>query len=585
MTNNQTILDKANYPRPDFIRKNWISLNGEWEFAFPSSVTKKFPYEYMNTHLPQNIQVPFSYTSAASGIDCPDEYDEVYYARSFSVQEHQLQGEVLLMFGAVDYSCDVWVNHFHVGSHFGGHTQFQFAISQFLHPGENRIFLLAKDDKSCDRPRGKQYWKEKPDRCWYTNTIGIWKHVWLEFTSAHYIEHVKLTPDIDRRCVELEVFLNQPYSGTLSAAMSFDESHSKISTYSFRDTHYLKETLSVTEEDFIDEIHYWTYDHPNLYNLTLTLQDCDQVDCYFGMRKIEARNGQILLNNRPVYQRLILDQGYWEESLMTPPSRNALKTDIELTKKLGFNGARKHQKLEDSHYYYWADVLGLLVWCEMPSGYLFNDLEIHSFLSEWQEIIQETYNHPCIITWVPLNESWGVRNILTDSRQQDFASSVYFLTKAYDPSRLISTNDGWENPAHTDLFCIHDYEASSDTLSERYRDLKSFSKTGMPNRQALAHNADYQGQPFLITEYGGIARAQETSEENWGYNLAALSDEDYIARIKTLTGSILRLPNCCGYCYTQLTDVLQEVNGLLYSDHTPKVPLESLSEIFSASPV
>lgn len=298
--------------------------------------------------------------------------------------------------------------------------------------------------------------------------------------------------------------MNQSCSGSLHAQIIYKGQLKKEVTFTLENTGHLREIIAVEEEDFIDEIHYWSAESPNLYDLSLALSApaCDKVLCYFGMRKIEAQNGHIFLNNKVIYQRLILDQGYWEKNLIPPPCADALKQDILLTKALGFNGARKHQKLEDAHYYYYADVMGLLVWCEMPSPYRFNDMEITSLLSEWQELLKECYNHPSIITWVPFNESWDVRNMLTDSRQQAFVTALYFLTKSYDRMRLISSNDGWEIPGHTDLFCIHDYEDSPAILSKRYADFPAFLETGIPNRQALAQGTSYHGQPFLLSEYG-----------------------------------------------------------------------------------
>lgn len=588
MQNTQEILKKAMYPRPDFIRENWLSLDGEWEFALPKHLTASFPCGYIQTPLPQKILVPFCYSSEATEQNASENPEKVYYARSFYITKEQLSKEILLHFGAVDYSCDIWINSTHIGTHKGGYTHFSFPISSFLHSGNNRIFVAVTDDKNCDRPRGKQYWKDFPDRCWYTNIIGIWKSVWLEFTSIHYIERTKLTPDIDRRCVDIEVFLNCHSTGGIFIEISYGNITKKAITVSFQNVSYLKETITIAEEDYIDEIHYWSPDSPNLYDVKITLEVdsyiSDTVYCYFGMRKIETKEGKVFLNNKPIYQRLVLDQGYWNDHLMTPPSPLSVKQDLELIKAMGFNGARKHQKLEIPHYYFWADVLGLLIWCEMPSGYLFNDREISTVLSEWQNIICETYNHPSIITWVPFNESWGIRNVLTDSNQQAFCSAAYFLTKANDSSRLVSTNDGWENPAHTDLFCIHDYTADPDIILNRYKDISNFVKTGMPNRQAIVQNSNYNGQPFLLTEYGGIALDEDSKENNWGYNDSAKSLEDFKNRINALTTAILTIPNCCGYCYTQLTDVMQEVNGLLNMKHIPKLSLEEYHEIFSRNP-
>ena len=592
---NEQILEKARFPRPDFIRRDFISLDGEWEFSFCSQLEHPFPEGWQDRPLPGKILVPFSYTCNASGIRHEIYEDCVCYARDLIVQENKLSGEALLKFGAADYCCDVWINDAYAGSHQGGHTQFEFPVASYLHPGKNRIFLRVRDDRTCDRPRGKQYWKDTPDRCWYPDTIGIWKSVWLEFVPKKYIKRVKLAPDTDNRCLKLEAYLNESFSGTLKADIFFHDTLKKTAAFSLTDTHYICETLHIAEEDFVDEVHYWSCEKPNLYHLSLFLSETDTleddteeyntvigdtVECYFGMRKIETREGKVFLNNRLLFQRLVLDQGYWKDSLMTPPSKDALKQDIHLTKMMGFNGARKHQKLEDPFYYYWADVTGLLVWCEMPSPYQFNDCEISSFLSEWQEIICEAYNHPGIITWVPFNESWGIRNVFKDQQQQNLLAAAYHLTKAYDPTRLISTNDGWEVPNETDIFCIHDYEGDADTLRQRYQNIEAFSRTGIPNRPALTQPSVYRSQPFFLSEYGGVALSCDSSEESWGYNEFAETFEEYVQRVKALTETAGNLPGCCGYCYTQLTDVFQEVNGLLTAKREPKVPFEMLKKIF-----
>jgi beta-galactosidase/beta-glucuronidase len=294
------------------------------------------------------------------------------------------------------------------------------------------------------------------------------------------------------------------------------------------------------------------------------------------MRKISVQGDMILLNNRVYYQRLILDQGYWKESLLTPPSDEAIRKDIEYTKRMGFNGARKHQKIEDPRYYYWADKLGLLVWGEVPSAYDFNDEEVDNLLYETKEFIKRDYNHPCIVTWVPLNESWGVRNIYSDQRQQEFAIALYFTIRSLDQTRLISTNDGWEQ-IYGDICAVHDYMASGEGFLVKYEDRDAILSKSAGSRMIYCEGEEYDGQPVLITEYGGIA--METEEEGWGYNGKVKDEKEFLRRYESITKAIMNTPYIRGYCYTQLTDVFQEINGLLTMDRRFKVNPEEIRRI------
>jgi hypothetical protein len=350
--------------------------------------------------------------------------------------------------------------------------------------------------------------------------------------------------------------------------------------------------LSVTGEDAVDEIHYWTPETPNLYDLESRLfpagvgngnEKTDEVAVYFGMRKISIRDGQILLNNRPLYQRLILDQAYWEEGLMTPPSSNAFREEVELIKALGFNGVRLHQKIEAPLFYYWADIKGLLVWGEMPSAYRFCPESCQRILHEWTAFIQRDINHPSIICWVPFNESWGIRNIVNNKSQQEFVCSLYHLTKALDGSRLISTNDGWEQ-VDSDICAIHDYVQTGSALTKKLEDLSALLRGAAQGRMLYAEGFSYQNQPILITEFGGIAFSRDMSQQKWGYAGGVLDEKEFLARLEGLVKAILDCKAIQGYCYTQLTDLMQEVNGLVYMDRNIKLPIEALRNIFSRSP-
>lgn len=579
----EKIHERGSYPRPDFIRENWRDLNGIWKFAFDDCDTGYERGCHLGNDMDREILVPFCYQSKKSGIGDKCHHKTVWYCRKVDITKEELRLKCLFHIGACDYEADLWVNGSHAGKHIGGYTQCTFEIGKYLNAGENLIAIRVRDDLECDRARGKQYWKEKEERCWYTAVTGIWQNVWLEFTGETYLEQLRLTPDIDRRFLELELYFDEEGQKELEISI-FYKGAIKKRVLTETNEKYTREGISLTEEDRIDELHYWSPDTPNLYEVMISLkkngEKQDEVFSYFGMRKIHIANGYVFLNNHLFYQRLVLDQGYWEDTLLTPPSSEDLKRDVELTKKLGFNGARKHQKCEDPRYYYWADVLGLVVWGELPSGYLFNKSEVENQIREWGEFVNQTYNHPCVITWVPLNESWGVRNIIKDKRQQAFAKGLYYITKAYDDTRLISVNDGWEQVTETDIFGIHDYAENGEEIKRRYADFEEYLKTGIPNRQALSSGNQYRGQPVILTEYGGIAY-KEVQGEKWGYNEAAWSEEEFVGRIENLTRTIEGLKIFRGFCYTQLTDVMQEVNGLLTVNREPKIEWQEMEGMFA----
>lgn len=329
----------------------------------------------------------------------------------------------------------------------------------------------------------------------------------------------------------------------------------------------------------------WCPNDPNLYNVTFRLynsdkQLLDEVSSYFGMRKIHIKNGQILLNNTTLYQRLILDQGYWPESSITPPSVEAMELDLSRIKDLGYNGLRKHQKIEDERFLYLCDKMGMLVWSEMPSTYVFNDIAVENFASEWQAIIKQYYNHPSIITWVPFNESWGIKDIAHSKEQQAFTEMIYYLTKAYDPERPVITNDGW---VHTisDILTLHDYEEYGEMLATRYADKEAIVNNKIQFNNdffAFANGYTYKNQPVIISEFGGIAFST-AKESEWGYGHQVVSNEEFMTRFDKVHKAIQDLPYVVGYCYTQLTDVEQEVNGLLDLNRQPKIEVSQIAEI------
>ncbi|KAI7256605.1 hypothetical protein KC345_g10958, partial [Hortaea werneckii] len=578
---------RGEYPRPQFKRDNWVNLNGEWEFAFDDdNVGSREQWHLGTKPLAQRIQVPFAFQSSLSGIGDPGFHDIVWYRRELEIPEAFEGQEILLHFGAVDYEASVWLNGILVAKHEGGHTPFHAGISAALAPaGQPNILVVKAVDYSKDvtLPRGKQYWKSDSASIFYTRTTGIWQTVWMEAVSSVYLGKVKLTPDIDRKSIEVRSYIKGGLNSEgnlnsdslkLQVEISFEGQPISSDMYSVRST---EESRSITLSDFNDHGHghWWSPEQPNLYDVTFTLLDggkvLDQVTSYFGMRKISVESGRLCLNNRPYFMKLVLDQGYFPDGNLTPPSDEAIRRDVELTKEMGFNGARKHQKLEDPRYLYWCDKLGLLVWGEAANAYEYSEEYVRRFTQEWQESIERDYNHPAIVVWVPLNESWGVPNIAVDKQQQQHAQAMYHLTKSLDGTRPVVSNDGWELVT-TDLFNIHDYEWRREVLEERYSSVEQ-AVSGLPgNRKLAVEGFPYADQPILITEFGGVAY-KKSEWDGWGYS-GAENDEDYAARLRSVIQPLLFSGVVQGYCYTQLTDVEQEINGLLTYDRVPKLPLE-----------
>ncbi len=579
-------IPRPEYPRPDFERSEWLNLNGEWDFEFDDSDQGEKEGWYQSPNFSRRIIVPFCYQSERSTIHELGVHPVFWYKKEFMLPDPFLGKRVLLNFGAVDYQAKVWLNGEYAGGHQGGYGPFKMDCSRLLQTGNNIIVVRVEDRYECEQPRGKQYWLQKPDRCWYTPSSGIWQTVWLETVGEVYIDRMHMTPDIDRRELAVDIVLDKLVEVlTLNVSITIQDREVKYVRASI-ENRISRLLVHLQEPDSIDELDYWTPENPNLYDITVQIvkdgQVFDQVKSYFGMRKISVKGEQILLNNKPYYQKLILDQGYWPDTLMTPPSDEAIVYDIQMTKDLGFNGARKHQKIEDPRYYYWADKLGLLVWGEMPSAYHFHAVAIERVIGEWVEFINRDYNHPSIITWVPLNESWGVRNIKADRQQQHYARALYYGFKALDGTRLVSSNDGWEQ-VDSDICGIHDYEPEGSHFMEKYSNQEQLLAGAAERRLLYCEGYAYQGQPILVTEYGGIAFASE-SQENWGYYGAVKNQDEFMERYAKITKAIQDTHYICGYCYTQLTDVQQEINGLMDAQRKLKIPLELIKKINSAKP-
>lgn len=573
-------MKRNEYPRPNFRRDEWQSLNGEWEFEFEDESNRK-PYAG-DVALGGRITVPFSYQYAASGIGDKSVHDAMWYRRTFEIPQKHKDKRVLLCFNGADYKTDVWINGEHAITHVGGFTPFKADITDCLRAKDNVIVVRCEDTLDNAVPRGKQSWTGERFTCFYIPNSGIWQSVWLEYFEDDCMDEYSLSSDVDNRRIcgyidtlyenadELEITLK--FKGRLLKKQ-------RVGT----DGRRTRFEISLADNGFDFGAMLWQPGNPNLIEADFALLKdgklCDAAHSRIGLRKISVENGVICLNDRPLYQRLVLDQGYWEESGITPPCADALKKDIELAKAMGFNGARKHQKLEDPYYYYYADELGFLVWCEMPSAYTFCERETEAVTREWQEILNVAKNFTCVVAYVPLNESWGARAIKTDKKQQNFARSLYYLTKSIDDTRLVSTNDGFETVEDSDVLGIHDYDVkTADEFASKYG---RGEYDGMhPQGWALfADGHKYKGQPPLLTEFGGIAFTDEQKGEAWGYGNGAKDARELYDRLDALTGGIART-ELQGYCYTQLTDVQQEINGLLYADRTPKADLSRLKKIF-----
>ncbi|MDQ0060175.1 glycoside hydrolase family 2 protein [Paenibacillus harenae] len=571
------------YPRPQFERSTWVNLNGEWQFAYDDANagldegwfaggTDGGPFE-------KTIQVPFCYQSELSGINEQAFHDIVWYRKEIEIPKAMAGKRIILHFGAVDYEAKVWVNGRLVACHEGGHTPFHADITAAMHvSGANRIVVRAQDySKDVTLPRGKQYWKEKSEQVFYTRTTGIWQTVWLEAVHPTHLGKVRLTPDIDQNKIHIRSFIAEAdASRSLRLNIKITFGGELVAEDLIR-VMASEEEVSIKLHDFNDHGlgRWWSPEKPQLYDVEFTLldedQEIDRVSSYFGMRKISIEKGILCLNNRPYYMKLVLDQGYFPGGVLTAPSDDMLRKDVELTKQMGFNGARKHQKIEDPRYMYWCDKLGLLVWGEMANAYQFSEQYVERVTKEWQEAVHRDYNHPCVVVWVPLNESWGTPNILIDKRQQHHASALYYLTKSLDDTRPVISNDGWEH-VKSDIYTIHDYESKEEVLRSRYATPESSVGCDPQGRKIILPGFAYNGEPVQLSEFGGISYIQDESD-GWGYS-AAKDDQDYLERLTAVMRPVLAAGGLQGYCYTQLTDVEQEKNGLLRFNREPKLPLE-----------
>jgi beta-galactosidase/beta-glucuronidase len=590
-----TVPPRPEYPRPQWRRDRWVNLNGPWRFAFDDEDRGRsagwHTIDAMALHagdgpLGGEIIVPFAYHTAASGVAEPTVHTVVWYGRTFDADEVLGPGERLLLhIGAADYATAVWVNGQQVADH-GGYTPIEADITPAVRGRDDVVVVRVEDHPDdIEQPRGKQYWRTPSEYIFYRGTTGIWQTVWLEPVARAAVIDATILPLLDDAAVEITLAVTDgAVGGTLRVTIGREDTELvrdeiAVTGAEIRRRWRLNETVSARDAKILEYqgVATWHPGNPRLYDLTLEVLDAeggtvDRVTSYFGMRTITTHNGEVLLNGRPLYQRLVLDQGYFPQGGYTAPTDDALRADIELAKGLGFNGARKHQKIEDPRYLYWADRLGFLVWEEMPSAYRFSATYVRRITSEWQDVIARDRNHPCIIVWVPINESWGVPAAAhdADTRQRDHLLALYHLTKALDPTRLVVSNDGWEH-ARTDLCTIHDYSDDA-SLRERFADRDRAVGSRPLHHPIYVDGHAHRGEPIIVSEFGGVA---VTGPDVWGFH--AVPDGDaLVERYRRFVASVVDSPAVAGFCWTQLSDIEQEANGLTDPHRRPKAEVDAI---------
>jgi beta-galactosidase/beta-glucuronidase len=549
-----TEIPRPEHPRPHMVRHNWFSLNGRWQFEFDfgdSGMDRKL---YEAKLFSKTINVPFCPESKLSGISHTDFIAACWYRRDFTLPGEWQNGRVMLRFEAVDYEAVVWVNGEEAGRHCGGYSPFAFDITNYILPGVNSITLSVRDDtRSGCQPGGKQSRKAQSHGCFYTRTTGIWQSVWVEYVPHHHIESYHVTSDPVNRRALVHINLSGWLKGNISAAAQLHGRPVGRAESCF-------ESRSVTLVLPLDAVELWDIGNPVLYDLTITLDadgSYDKADGYFGLRTVSLHDGCLVLNGRKVFQRLVLDQGYYPDGIYTAANDDALRQDIVLAQAAGFNGARLHQKVFEQRYLYWADRLGYIVWGEMASWGLdvSNSGALVHFWNDWKAVLSRDMNHPSIVGWCPFNETNSGQN-------RDVIRLTWEMTRQIDLTRPVIDTSGYVHVC-TDMFDVHNYEQKPDVFAEAMSGIL----TGTPFVNNAEHEK-YENQPYWISEYGGTVWAADAT--GWGYGDSPGDIKEFYDRFTGLTNAILDNPRICGFCYTQLTDVEQEQNGLYTYDRKPK---------------
>lgn len=586
------------YPRPRLVRENWTSLDGDWRFAYDDAgagLRDRWFATDGDSSFPLTITVPFVPESAASGLGDTGYHAVVWYRRVISARRRP-GTRVILHFGAVDHEARVWVNGQQVAEHRGGQTSFSADITDALVDGDEQVVVVRAHDDPHDTelPRGKQDWRESPHSIWYQRSTGIWRSVWSEEVADQHVVSYDSTFEVTRATVGVQVVLAHAPAEGEKVRISLDRGEQSLGSAVFdaRSPRVVGAIELPALRNAQEREHYlWTPERPTLLDLTIDVLDAagevvDQVAGYVGLRTTEVDRGWFVLNSHPYYVRSVLQQGYWPDSHLTAPSPADYRTEVEAIKELGFNAARIHQKVEDPRFHYWADRLGLLLWGETAGAYEYTPRAASALISDWSEIVEQYRGHPSIVTWVPVNESWGVQDMHRSRQQREFVQAIASYTRALDPTRPVVSNDGWEH-IDSDIIAVHDYTTDAAALAANYASLDAvrtlLAGPGPSHRRptlAETRRSVDDGLPLMVTEFGGISYA---GEGTWGYAVVS-TDEDYEREVGGLFAALHASPVVTGFCYTQLTDTMQEANGLLRADRSPKLPFEVLRALVTGEP-
>lgn len=597
-------LPRAEYPRPQFERQQWQNLNGQWSYVFDfvgAGLEKGYPD---SKGFDGKITVPFCPESSLSGVGYTDFINHIWYHRTLQMPANWTGKDIRLNFGAVYYNSEVYIDGRLAGRHFGGSTSFSIDVTRFISDGKqhNLVVHAYSDTRTTKQPAGKQNIRLNPFECMYTRTTGIWQTVWMEPVDQNALLRARVTTDIDQNQVIIQPEFYREGAATLTVTLT-DGGKKPVATQTVKAQNNSTIVLPVKSPKL------WSPSSPFLYDLTYVVKDAqgqiiDQVSSYVGMRKIHTQGNKVYLNNEPFYQRLVLDQGFYPDGIWTAPSDEALKHDIELSMQAGFNGARLHQKVFEERFHYWADKLGYITWGEAPSwGMDANDPEVaRNFFTEWSEEIVRDRNHPSIVTWTPMNEEWWPDRV----QFPRFVSDVYDLTKMLDPTRPVCDVSGGVH-VKTDIWTTHNYEQDPAKLKDIVYNGQRWFQTpnwypGIPrtntgfNRPDDNERYDFPeytqpNMPYLLDEVGGIkwvkGQDKQTGNDNksWGYGEPPHSLEEFYTRLEGQIDALMEISdNVWGYCFTQLTDVEQEQNGVYFYDRSSKFDMNRIKAIFSKKP-
>lgn len=573
-------IPRPEYPRPQFERADWQNLNGTWTYSFDFGRTGAQKGWRSSQGFDNKITVPFCPESKLSGIGYTDFIPTIWYQRTINVPTEWEGRNVLLRFGAVDYEANIYINGKYITTHYGAGSSFAVDITKYVTPGKDANLVLCVNDnlRNNYQPGGKQSKDLYSGGCMYTRVTGIWQTVWMEPVSDQGLKDVFATPDIDQEQLVIRPeFYHESNTNTLTVQV-FD-GKKQVAAKTVKATNGASIVLP------IKKCKLWSPENPFLYDIKYIVKDAtgkvlDEVKSYAGMRKVHVANGYFYLNNQPYFQRLVLDQGYYPDGIWTAPSDEALRQDIELSQAVGFNGARLHQKVFEERYFYWADKLGYLTWGEQASWGLDvnHDLAARNFLSEWTEELVRDRNHPSIVTWTPFNETWDSHG----GAYVRMMENVYDLTKAIDPTRPVNDASG-DGHVKTDIWAIHDYTREYENLVRNHT-----IKAGIEpyrNMKGKDFLATYAGQPYMLDEFGGLGWIpKEERKDSWGYGAQIETEDEFFQILEQEIDAIKACKHIVGFCYTQITDVEQEKNGVYYYNRTPKFNADRWKKIFTKIP-